>query len=178
MQVDLSPLKRKNFQGSLPFEGTWQPEPDVFKNEGLLFDQPVQLRGRLWKERDCLQAEIELSARGRMRCDRCNNWYAYRPDMTYEARYCPDESEADSESSLDEGVYYGRWNPKENQLDLLPGIIEQLILSLPTKKLCRDDCQGLCPSCGTNLNEDRCQCERQSVDPRLAELSQWLRRSE
>jgi DUF177 domain-containing protein len=57
-----------------------------------------------------------------------------------------------------------------DQIDLAPLIAEQLILALPSRALCREDCRGLCPGCGTNLNFHRCDCERQARDPRLAVL--------
>jgi uncharacterized protein len=45
---------------------------------------------------------------------------------------------------------------------------EQLILALPVKPLCGPDCKGLCPVCGQNLNAAKCDCHRESGDPRLA----------
>jgi uncharacterized protein len=57
-----------------------------------------------------------------------------------------------------------------DQIDLAPLVAEQLILALPSRALCRDDCQGLCPNCGTNLNLHRCGCEQKARDPRLAVL--------
>lgn len=56
------------------------------------------------------------------------------------------------------------------EVDLAPLIAEQLILALPSRALCGEDCQGLCQRCGTNLNLHRCGCERQARDPRLAVL--------
>ena len=47
---------------------------------------------------------------------------------------------------------------------------EQFYLSLPMKPLCREDCQGLCPACGTNLNRGLCTCKRDWDDPRMAAL--------
>jgi uncharacterized protein len=48
---------------------------------------------------------------------------------------------------------------------------EQVLLSLPEKTLCRADCNGLCPSCGRNLNTEQCSCESTAVDPRWNALS-------
>lgn len=45
---------------------------------------------------------------------------------------------------------------------------EQLMLSLPPNPVCRDDCKGLCPDCGANLNEASCQCSRDQGDPRMS----------
>jgi len=56
------------------------------------------------------------------------------------------------------------------QIDLAPLVVEQIILALPSRALCREDCKGLCPQCGTNLNLHRCGCEQPAPDPRLAVL--------
>jgi uncharacterized protein len=48
---------------------------------------------------------------------------------------------------------------------------EQVLLSLPARTLCREDCKGLCPRCGHNLNTDPCECDPAPADPRWAALS-------
>ncbi|WP_158752408.1 DUF177 domain-containing protein [Acidobacterium sp. S8] len=48
---------------------------------------------------------------------------------------------------------------------------EQVLLSLPAKTLCRQDCKGLCPRCGRNLNSETCTCDAAPVDPRWSALS-------
>ena len=60
------------------------------------------------------------------------------------------------------------------QLNLDDLVLADILLELPYKSLCREDCRGLCPLCGKNLNEGLCGCNRQSVDPRLAILGQLL----
>lgn len=55
-------------------------------------------------------------------------------------------------------------------LDLASVLKEQIDLALPYRVLCKDDCQGLCPSCGTNLNVDTCRCEK-PVDERWSGLA-------
>jgi uncharacterized protein len=57
-----------------------------------------------------------------------------------------------------------------DQVDLSPLVREQIILALPTRPLCREDCKGLCATCGANLNTQACSCAARSVDPRLAVL--------
>ena len=59
-------------------------------------------------------------------------------------------------------------------LDLDDLIMNDILLELPTKLLCRDDCMGLCPECGKNLNDGTCSCRKETVDPRLAVLKQLL----
>jgi len=48
---------------------------------------------------------------------------------------------------------------------------EQVLLSLPARTLCRQDCKGLCPRCGRNRNTESCACEESSSDPRWTALS-------
>ena len=59
------------------------------------------------------------------------------------------------------------------RFDLDPLVSEDVFLSLPAKLLCREDCKGICPRCGKNLNEGPCSCEK-PADPRLAVLKQLL----
>ncbi len=49
---------------------------------------------------------------------------------------------------------------------------EQVLLSLPVRTLCRQDCKGLCPRCGRDLNSESCTCETASSDPRWSALSE------
>jgi DUF177 domain-containing protein len=57
-----------------------------------------------------------------------------------------------------------------DEIDLAPLAMEQAILALPTRALCRDDCRGLCPKCGVNRNLESCDCTDRAPDPRLAVL--------
>ena len=57
-----------------------------------------------------------------------------------------------------------------NILDLGEAIRQYSLLAVPIKPLCRDDCPGLCPECGANLNTVSCGCPRRDVDPRLQNL--------
>ncbi len=57
-------------------------------------------------------------------------------------------------------------------LDLTEAIQQYTVMAVPMKPLCRDECLGLCPECGANLNLEECQCRRLSVDPRWANLTQ------
>ena len=61
-----------------------------------------------------------------------------------------------------------------DELDLDELIYSDIILLTPTKFLCKEDCKGLCPTCGKNLNEGDCACAKQQTDPRLEALRQLL----
>jgi len=60
-------------------------------------------------------------------------------------------------------------------LDLDQTARADIILELPSKFLCSDDCKGLCPICGKNLNLEPCGCDSKMTDPRLAALKDLLK---
>jgi len=76
-----------------------------------------------------------------------------------------EESEDSFDPGLvDEETYAGK------EIDLAPAVREQILLQIPSSPLCREECLGLCPRCGKNLNEGECGCDRAVVDPRWAAL--------
>lgn len=66
--------------------------------------------------------------------------------------------------TVDEETYGGK------QIDLSPAVREQILLSVPASPLCREDCKGLCPRCGKDLNDGDCGCDRTAMDPRWSAL--------
>ena len=112
---------------------------------------------------------VQLSARAAFvfhgRCDRCLNTFEQTYDVPLEHTLVAtlEDEENDDYILLD-----------QYQLDLADLTMADILLELPYKSLCREDCRGLCPMCGKNLNEGLCGCTRQSVDPRLDVLRQLL----
>jgi uncharacterized protein len=62
------------------------------------------------------------------------------------------------------------------RMDITEYVHDAVILALPLKPVCREDCKGLCYSCGHNLNESECGCERKNIDPRWQALSDILKK--
>ena len=58
------------------------------------------------------------------------------------------------------------YDPNARMVDLRPAVRENWLLSAPAYVQCREDCKGLCPTCGTNLNESTCNCSTNETDPR------------
>ena len=62
----------------------------------------------------------------------------------------------------------------DGELDVDEAIIENVIINFPTKILCSEECKGLCPKCGINLNTGSCSCVTKEIDPRLAPLLKFF----
>ena len=65
-------------------------------------------------------------------------------------------AEAGSEETEDPDVYV--LEERSHRIDLRPAVREQWLLNVPSYAVCRDDCKGLCPTCGRDLNEGPCGC--------------------
>ncbi len=80
-----------------------------------------------------------------------------------------------------EGEALAREEPltyRNDRLDLSFPSWEALALEVPMKPVCREECRGLCPVCGTNLNKNTCGCEAQRADPRFLSLKKLLEEKE
>lgn len=110
-------------------------------------------------------------------CARCLELVEHRVEGEFDLIFRPPDgnTEGHEHSITDAEAEIGYY--QKDSLILEDVLREQVILSLPAKTLCREDCKGLCPRCGRNLNSETCTCETVPSDPRweaLSELSnQW-----
>ncbi len=108
-------------------------------------------------------------------CGRCLEVYPLGVGQELDLFYLPrakgePEEQAEEVELSDHEVVVGYYDG--DQLDLGEVMREQIVLALPLKPLCREDCRGRCPSCGQDLNTKRCDCPpaEEPIDPRLAPL--------
>ena len=119
--------------------------------------------GRVYNEAGVLHLEGTLTAEMLCVCDRCGAEFESVKEVPLDATIVEEESEEFPELFVLNG----------NEIDLDEILETSLILDMETKFLCREDCKGLCPSCGKNLNLGPCGCRKQ-IDPRFAVLEQLL----
>jgi uncharacterized protein len=108
----------------------------------------------------------KLATKLQIACARCLEAVPYTVDRSFELLFRPqsvnvgpDEQEMqdkDSEIAFYEG----------DGVELKDILREQILLAVPIKTVCREECKGLCPHCGKNLNTGECQCEQDTADPR------------
>jgi uncharacterized protein len=113
-----------------------------------------------------------LEAAIRQECSRCLEPATLSVGGDFAYTLVPDKEEFEEEielsaAELETGYYRGDF------IDLSPLICEQIVLQVPIKVLCSEDCKGLCPRCGTNLNRGSCHCRLEDVDERLAVLKNF-----
>lgn len=129
------------------------------------FVSPVRVKGSARGRDGFPVLDAEVSFDFSIPCDRC----AEKIDKRY--RYDFSHVLVRSLEDKDEGRYV---EVKNDALDLDELMREDILLELPTKFLCREDCRGLCPTCGKNLNEGPCGCASPEGDPRMQVLKNLL----
>lgn len=107
-----------------------------------------RLDGRYVLTDDKLTVDFTVSADVVFRCDRCLEPVEKHFDVKVAEMFMP----ADEAEEAYEFVY------DKNIIDISELIRERFLLALPMSVLCRDDCKGLCPQCGSNLNKGKCEC--------------------
>ena len=152
------------------FEKVYAPEALRAEGDAFLVVAPADLAFDIHKDKDQFRLEGRVISTLELPCSRCLEAFSWPVDATFDLRYQPRTANAgEGEREVEEDdlttAFY-----ENDEIDLGQLMREQFYLSLPMKPLCRDDCKGLCPQCGTNLNRGTCDCKREWADPRLAAL--------
>jgi len=123
-----------------------------------------------------IRVKGRFSARLQTFCARCLEPLEHVVAEAFDALYRPQGVDAHgdeasiSRAETEIGYYQGEGLLLEDVLK------EQILLALPVKQVCKDDCKGLCPHCGRNLNVESCNCVIAMADPRWADLEDIRRK--
>ena len=151
---------------SVPFDFTLDLTQEEFYGEQPI-TQPVHVTGRVKNIADVLVPEGQAKSVLDYTCDRCMGGFSREKTVKLSYMLAEEmEGEEDGEIVLlDDG-----------EIDIGDLAYTAFILDMDTKHLCSEDCKGLCPGCGANLNQEPCRCKKQ-VDPRWAALEQLLNKN-
>jgi uncharacterized protein len=157
--------------GRLAREHRIRIDEDVAADDPLWSGLDVTFRGPVTLRLDVQQAGADVVARGQlagtvaMACRRCLKPVLRELDeeLTLVFRSGVAGPDADAEE-----IY--PLPPRGQELDLSRPLQEHVVLAVPQYVICEEACRGLCPWCGTNLNESSCDCTVEEEDPRWAVL--------
>lgn len=126
--------------------------------------EPIDVSGVVSNNAGILKLDVHMQYTLNCLCSRCAIDFSRVENKAAEALL------ADSPEDRDDPDYF----PLEgDEIDLDEVVTTLFVLDMDSKFLCKEDCKGMCPRCGKNLNEGSCTC-RKAVDPRLAVLEQLL----
>ncbi|MFR6711359.1 YceD family protein [Ruminococcus sp.] len=136
----------------LPVSYEITPE-ELSEVRGYTFAAPVAVSGEFYNRAGIVTLKYTVSCTLDVVCDRCLT--ELKRDYSY------DFSHMVVPSLQSEGDIYDTYLvAQHDSIDMNETAISDLLLMLPTKMLCREDCKGLCDICGCNLNERTCNCRK------------------
>lgn len=142
---------------------------EVFKEQDISVDKPFHIHYVAEREGESDTIHVSVDVQGEIQgaCARCLEPVAHEVDLHLETDYLP--AEPDMSGNLEGERVSSEIGYYRKSIHLGEFIISELVLALPLRYICNDECKGLCPGCGVNLNREECHCET-PVDPRLQKL--------
>jgi uncharacterized protein len=173
MLLDLHKLHgaREHVERTFP-PAAFDPQDEDYRVAApVVFSMDVEKAGP-----DTFRVTGHASSRLELVCSRCAEPFEMPFQADFELRYVPAvENTGEGEREIGDEDLTTAFH-RDGMLDVMDLLREQFMLALPMKPLCSDDCRGLCPECGANLNRTECGHTPKWEDPRLAPLKGLLNR--
>ncbi|HTP66353.1 MAG TPA: DUF177 domain-containing protein [Geobacteraceae bacterium] len=171
MKIRVDDLKDKTVELSEEEPITGYPSLLALQEAGeCQFQAPLRVRLAIAREYDHIRVNGRVETTLDLNCARCLGEYRLEIASPFTIFYMrregipQDEDVELAEEDLISTTYEG------DEIDFSGEIAEQVILAMPLKPLCREDCRGLCATCGADLNEVECGCERNGTNFKLGAL--------
>lgn len=170
MRIELENLER----GGSAFAHSYQPDELTFDEHDLRLVEPVEVKGRVRRRDGEVELRGRLATRVAIPCGRCLKSVELPIEVEFSERFAPAVAWKDEEQhelqpeDLDLAVFDGEG------LELDDLVREEVILAIPGQVLCQEQCRGLCPDCGTDLNTSSCDCAAKQIDSRWEKLKDVL----
>jgi uncharacterized protein len=140
---------------------------------GIFFHAPIQARVHLSRSGRVILVKSRIEAKVHCICARCLEPFPltltseFQTSLKPKLHLPPPEEVELSREDLETEFYEG------DEIDVSPLVQDQVLLTLPPKVVCQENCRGLCQRCGKNLNRQTCQCPEQGGDPRFDVLKSY-----
>lgn len=161
MTIDVSAIL-KELGGKIDINGVvYMPDTD-FLGEMYRFNEPLNVLGSVSNNGKSLILRAHCTGRMLTQCARCMKDIEVDVDFEIDENLVQDNEEV----SVDDDVIVF----SEPQIDIDNIVADCFLMNVEGKYLCSEDCQGLCPQCGADLNTESCDCGQDNIDPRWAAL--------
>jgi len=170
MRIEVENLKER----AEAFSHSYAPGEVELEDEGARLVSNAEVRGDASLKGEEVRLRGKILTEVELLCDRCAAPRRAPLEVEFDTRFIPQSKaagETDNVELLTEDMGLAAYEGDAVDLDEL--VREQILLALPSRNLCREDCKGLCQKCGANLNAGQCSCEQGETDPRWAALADW-----
>lgn len=147
-----------------------------YYGDKIIISEPASLQGKLYNMDEKTFLDCAISAELKVNCGRCLNSFHKNLATKLSVELIEEQDGLnieDEDEDKDDIILY-----QDDNIDLAKIVREQIIMSIPMKLLCSENCKGLCVQCGINKNEEQCQCKLDNdedevkVDFRLSKLKE------
>ncbi len=164
MKIKVDKIPDSGLQLDLAYEKDWLKHLQKgHREEDFDFIAPITARVELNRSGKNVFIKGELAGKLKSLCSRCLKSFNYNLGADFQGSLTPlpqrfekEEIELSGED-VELSFYQG------GEIDLKEVISEQLVLAVPLTPLCQEECKGLCPQCGTDLNEGECNCQMETL---------------
>ncbi len=144
-------------------------------SKGLRVEEGIFVQARVTKLYDTISISGNIRGTLIMECSRCLKEFPYPISQSFYIDYTPAEKIRHEEhelkkEELDINFYSGE------SIEITDLVLEQILLAISIKPLCKQECLGLCPKCGKDLNAGKCSCEFTKETPLSAALKDFLKK--
>lgn len=156
----------------LELQGQLEYEDLKLSSRDVKIVEPIEYKGQIFKVSGGIQINIDINYTYTEKCNRCLETATGEIKTNLYGKLLQGNKSLENEADEDDDeeiLYY-----ENGILRLDEYILEQVIISLPIKTLCDDDCKGLCQKCGVDLNKEDCDCVHEDIDPRLEKLKDFF----
>ncbi|HSL86924.1 MAG TPA: DUF177 domain-containing protein [Bacteroidales bacterium] len=144
---------------------TYHKENLVYNNETIRILKPIQVKGTVVVNQGIADVKLSVKTQILHVCSRCLEEFESDLDIIVDEKVSKNEQEDENIITLEEG----------DVLDIRDVVLNNIYLALPLKVLCKEDCEGLCQDCGSNLNHGQCNCKDNDIDPRFSALKDMFK---
>lgn len=155
-------------------EGNWLEERLAGEVQRTFrFTGPIQIQLHLSRSGKIILMRSRVAAQVEWICARCLTPFSrtltseFKTSLKPKPDGPPPEEVELNREDLETKFYEGE------EIDVTPLVQDQILLTLPAKAICKEECRGLCPRCGQNLSRGTCQCSGKVADPRFAPLKNF-----
>lgn len=166
MVIDVSSIL-KEFGGSIAVSGEIAFGDTDFLGELYHFNKPIKISGSISNNGQSLSFKADCRGEMQTRCARCMK------DIDVGVSFSVDELLAQDNGTVSEDSDIILFEGSTVDIDDI--VMNSFLMNISGKYLCSEDCKGLCPVCGADLNEGECGCERDTIDPRWAALAELIK---
>ncbi|MEL7567464.1 MAG: DUF177 domain-containing protein [Dehalobacterium sp.] len=170
MEINVS--KIKNISGkTMKIELKETASHLSMEGEEMKLLSPLEFSGDIENLGDRLNVAGEVHTRVELLCSRCMEVMSLEVDAPFSEIFSNHRDVVEEEQEEEIFFFEG------DEIDIGSHVTRAILLELPMKALCKEECKGLCPECGVNLNFEKCQCVEDNIDPRFSALKKLMNQS-